>query len=81
MDIWSKIGIVGVLIFLMPYIVHTWDLLKKRKLYCAEQKVINLMGNSGVLCLLIISYFNPCMNSAVGLAAYALVSVSAIPWK
>ena len=81
LDIWSKIGFVGVLLFLMPYIIHVWDIRTKKDIYCKEQKIMNLVGNSGLLCLLVISYFNPCMNTAVGLAIYALVIAMSIPWK
>lgn len=80
-DVWSKIGIIGLIVFLLPYIVHVWDLIRKKDMYGEEQKILALVGNSALLYLLVITYFNPCMNTTVGLSIYALVIVLALPWK
>ena len=81
LDLWTKVGIVGVLAFLLPYIYHLYDTIKNRKQYSKEQKLLTICSNIALVYLLVISYFNPCMNSTVGLSMYSLVIAISTKWK
>jgi len=81
LDLWTKVGIVGVLAFLLPYMYHLYDTIKKRKQYGKEQKLLTICSNIALVYLLVISYFNPCMNSTVGLSMYSLVIAMSTKWE
>ena len=72
LDLLSKMGIVGILVFFTPFIMTILDLVKYRKKYSDETALLLFSSIIGVLFLLIISHFNPCMNTNVGLSVYCL---------
>lgn len=73
LDLCSKMGLFGVVFFVLPYIVCVYDIVAKRKTRSSEWGILNLAANSALLFLMVISYFNPCMNTTVGLSVYGLV--------
>lgn len=81
LDMLSKVGIVGMVLFLAPFILAAIDILKNRMKYFIEQRFYTYSCLVGVLLLLVISYFNPCMNTSVGLAIYGLLISSVAVWK
>ena len=72
LDLLSKIGVVGTLIFFMPFIFCVYDLIKYRKQMKEINKILLFSANISILFLFVISYFNPCMNTNVGLVVYSL---------
>ena len=81
LDLLSKIGIVGVLMFLLPAALATLCMWKNWKQYVREQKLFSILTWTLVLYLLVISYFNPCMNTTTGLSMYCLLLAVVMPWK
>ena len=80
LDILSKIGFVGVIIFVIPFFVSIFDTIVLRDIYCREQKLLSLAAQLGGVFIFVISYFNPCLNSSVGLFIYALALTLSCPW-
>ena len=72
LDLLSKIGVIGTLIFFMPFIFCVYDLIKYRKQMKEINKILLFSANISILFLFVISYFNPCMNTNVGLVVYSL---------
>ncbi len=81
LDLLSKMGIIGLVLFLAPAIVTLINIIKKRYIYVKEQKILSLLMWFMLLYMMIISYFNPCMNTSWGLMIYGLAIVLGIPWK
>ena len=81
LDILSKMGVVGVLIFLAPAAFCIISIVKKKDEYEEEQRLLALVCWFALLYLIIISYFNPCMNTSWGLSIYGLTIALSIPWK
>ena len=46
-----------------------------------EQRLLALAAQLGCLFVFVISYFNPCLNSSVGLFMYSLALVLSMPWE
>ena len=80
-DLLSKMGIVGLILFLLPAIWILYLLIGRRKSYCQEQSLLLLASWMGLLFLMVISYFNPCMNTAWGLMVYGFTAAISVPWK
>jgi hypothetical protein len=55
--------------------------MKEKNNYSSEQRLLSLACWFGLLFLMIISYFNPCMNTSWGLMVYGLVIAISVPWK
>ena len=81
LDMMSKVGIVGLALFLAPFILATIDIIKNRTKYQIQQRFYSYSCVVGVLLLIVISYFNPCMNTSVGLAIYGMLISSVVVWK
>ena len=81
LDLLSKVGIVGFLIFLLPFAIASYFIWKNMAVYDRGQKIIALCVWSMVVYLLIISYFNPCMNTTTGLSIYSMLLGVVQPWK
>ena len=81
LDLLSKVGIVGLIIFLLPFAFASYMIWKNMMVYGREQKIITLCMWSMVTYLLIISYFNPCMNTTTGLCMYSMLLGVVQPWK
>ncbi len=79
LDILSKIGIVGTFAFFLPYIMIIYDFVTKR--YNRTQRFILFAGIVSVTYAMSFSYFNPFMNSAIGLSLYGLCISQTCIWK
>ena len=81
LDILSKIGFIGFIIFIIPFLFSVFDTIILRDVFCKEQRLLALAAQLGCLFVFVISYFNPCLNSSVGLFMYSLALVLAMPWE
>lgn len=81
LDILSKIGFIGFIIFIIPFLFSVFDTIILRDIFCKEQRLLALAAQLGCLFVFVISYFNPCLNSSVGLFMYSLALVLAMPWE
>lgn len=81
LDILSKIGFIGFIIFIIPFLFSIFDTIILRDIFCKEQRLLALAAQLGCLFVFVISYFNPCLNSSVGLFMYSLALVLAMPWE
>lgn len=81
LDILSKIGFIGFIIFIIPFLFSAFDTIILRDVFCKEQRLLVLAAQLGCLFVFVISYFNPCLNSSVGLFMYSLALVLAMPWE
>lgn len=67
LDMLSKMGIIGFIAFLFPFLIALYDLLVRKNTF------LLLAGVISVLYIVVISYFNPCMNTSTGLMAYGMM--------
>lgn len=81
LDILSKIGSIGFIIFIIPFLFSVFDTIILRDVFCKEQRLLALAAQLGCLFVFVISYFNPCLNSSVGLFMYSLALVLSMPWE
>lgn len=81
LDILSKIGFIGFIIFIIPFLFSIFDTIILRDVFCKEQRLLALAAQLGCLFVFVISYFNPCLNSSVGLFMYSLALVLSMPWE
>lgn len=81
LDILSKIGFIGFIIFIIPFLFSVFDTIILRDVFCKEQRLLALAAQLGCLFVFVISYFNPCLNSSVGLFIYSLALVLSMPWE
>ena len=81
LDILSKIGFIGFIFFIIPFLFSVFDTIILRDVFCKEQRLLALAAQLGCLFVFVISYFNPCLNSSVGLFMYSLALVLAMPWE
>lgn len=81
LDILSKIGFIGFIIFIIPFLFSVFDTIILHDIFCEEQRLLALAAQLGCLFVFVISYFNPCLNSSVGLFMYSLALVLAMPWE
>lgn len=81
LDILSKIGFIGFIIFIIPFLFSVFDTIILRDVFCKEQRLLALAAQLGCLFVFVISYFNPCLNSSVGLFMYSLALVLSMSWE
>lgn len=81
LDILSKIGFIGFIFFIIPFLFSVFDTIILRDVFCKEQRLLALAAQLGCLFVFVISYFNPCLNSSVGLFMYSLALVLSMPWE
>lgn len=81
LDILSKIGFIGFIVFIIPFLFSVFDTIILRDVFCKEQRLLALAAQLGCLFVFVISYFNPCLNSSVGLFMYSLALVLSMPWE
>lgn len=81
LDILSKIGFIGFIIFIIPFLFSVFDTIILRDVFCKEQRLLALAAQLGCLFVFVISYFNPCLNSSAGLFMYSLALVLSMPWE
>lgn len=81
LDILSKMGIVGVVLLLLPAVFALISIVKNKEKFDEAQRLLSMVCWFALLYLMIISYFNPCMNTSWGLAVYGLTIALSIPWK
>ena len=79
LDILSKIGVTGLAAFLVPYACVLYDFCTKR--YGKVQRFVLLACIVAVSYAMSFSYFNPFMNSAVGLSLYSLCISQTFVWE
>lgn len=72
-DMLAKVGIIGLLAFLLPALYGAVLILRNKG--SSDSHLLCVLTFGGLLYFLIISYFNPCLNSTVGLSLYMLVMV------
>ena len=80
-DLLSKMGVLGLILFVLPIAWILYLIIGRRNTYGPEQGLLLLASWLGLLFLMIISYFNPCMNTAWGLVVYGLTAAISVPWK
>lgn len=74
LDVLARMGIVGLLLYLMPLLLVLLRLVRRRTaLLTSPETGLILIGLIGFL---IATYFNPWMNAVLGIAWYALTSAS-----
>lgn len=72
-DIVNKMGIIGLLLFLMPFILQIYYLFKRLRFAADKKEVLWAVAMlAAMVYFLFITYFNPCMNTTVGICCYAL---------
>ena len=72
-DILNKMGIVGLLLYYFPIGYMVYFLLKKRKLTDDLDLAFRcLVCLSGLAVFIFITYFNPYMNSSIGISGYSI---------
>jgi len=81
LDLLSKMGVLGCVVFLVPAVLTAWVMIKNRKTYQVEQRWLALASWLALVFMMIISYFNPCMNTSWGLMIYGLSIATSQPWK
>lgn len=72
-DFANKIGFFGLFLFFLPFLIHIGYILKRSKLISdTKHQLIKFALFASVTYFLFISYFNPCMNTTVGISCYVL---------
>ena len=72
-DIVNKMGVVGLLLFFAPFGVMTVLFFRRKRTdYTADAVLQCSTMLSSIAYFLFIAYFNPCMNTTVGLSCYVL---------
>lgn len=69
LDLCSKTGLIGLLLYLGPVALMIWDLIKQFRIKNDEFCLLGIWL-SVILGFVIYSYFTPCMNSSVGILCY-----------
>lgn len=72
LDLMSKMGMVGLAALFIPFVLCMYDFVRYHKQMSEKNKLYLFAAMIGTLFLFVISYFNPCMNTNVGLAIYCL---------
>ncbi len=67
LDLLVKTGILGTLLYIFPFI---FLLIKQFSIIPIRKKLVAIAVNSGLMGFFIASYFNPFMNSSLGIAFY-----------
>ena len=81
-DFLSKMGFIGLGLFIAPFCIAIYNFVKRSRKIVDRKSILLFAALLSVLFLLIISYFNPCMNTSVGLMVYALlVSIDSVEEK
>ena len=76
-DILNKMGIVGLLLFLMPFVLHIYYIFKRLRFAGDTQEILVAAAMfAAMVYFLFITYFNPCMNTTVGISCYGLSMVA-----
>lgn len=78
-DVLNKMGIVGLLLWLSPLILEIVDVFcmrfRKKETMTNEDVMIKFVALGIAIYFFVISYFNPCMNTTLGIACYLLTMV------
>lgn len=80
LDVWSKMGIVGLLLFFMPVILAVVSFVKNRKKMMYEDKYV-LYVFTVLIGFMSYSLFNPFMNASVGILYYSCVLAVVNYWE
>ena len=78
LDMISKMGVIGLLVYLMPIIIMTFQLFKIRKKITVEYS-FPVLSYFLLLGFMVTSFFNPYMNGALGIFFYCFVMAN-ISW-
>lgn len=71
-DICAKMGIVGLILFVSPFLALLFELFKKRKRVSEHTLMFQSLMFVSSIFVFVISYFSPCINSAVGISVFSL---------
>ncbi|MBQ5742734.1 MAG: O-antigen ligase family protein [Clostridia bacterium] len=73
LDIWSKAGIIGLILFLLPMFLIVFDLWKKKSTLCNfGEKMMWIAFLAGIVAY---SFFNPYISSSLGIFIYSITIV------
>lgn len=72
LDMLARTGVVGLLLYLLPFCYIVYDCLKRRKQLIESPEAIGAL--CGMVGFWVITWFNPWMNAVLGIAMYALTS-------
>jgi len=72
LDVWSKTGIVGLILYFMPLFYMAWRVVKSKEndVSSANEKCVWIAALLGFMAY---SYFNPYMNGSMGILLYCCV--------
>ncbi len=71
-DIVNKAGYLGLLLYYFPIGYVIFSIARKWKNSDADQKLLNIIWISGITVFLVATYFNPYMNSSLGICCYSI---------
>ena len=71
-DLWAKTGIIGVILLCAPLFALLSVFLKKRRKIGEHTLMLQGLMYCCALYVFVISYFNPCMNSTIGISVFTL---------
>ena len=77
-DIINKMGVFGLALYVAPFLLQLWNALfgKKRETEARKHGAyIRLAAVAVITYFWFITYFNPCMNTTVGIFCYLLTIV------
>jgi O-antigen ligase len=75
-DIVNKTGFLGLLLYYFPIGYMIFSLARKWKNSDADQRLLNITWICGIAVFIIATYFNPYMNSSLGICCYCIVIAS-----
>lgn len=80
-DVVNKMGIVGLALFLLPFLLQVVDVasVKKMKLVNPQEGILRVLSVGIMVYFLMIAYFNPCMNTTSGIFCYMWTMVTFSP--
>ena len=80
-DVVNKMGVIGLLLFLMPFLMQLGSLIfvKKAGLLAEQERVLRILSVGIMVYFLVIAYYNPCMNTTSGIFCYLLTMVLFTP--
>lgn len=70
-DIMNKMGLVGLILFVAPFgLIVFYTCKKKKNPDTDEDAILQYISLGSIFYFMVITYFNPCMNTTVGISCY-----------
>lgn len=70
-DIMNKMGLVGLLLFVAPFgLIAFFTCRRKQNQETDSDAILQYISLSSIFYFMVITYFNPCMNTTVGISCY-----------